>query len=187
VAGLGAAVVLAFGGFYHSAHLGYRVEDPEERVAFRSWYPPHELARVAAERGERWQAGRPPSLDPLSREDRLFTEGTWRVSHRNASLERGDVLSAWREQRILERHYAPVLAQRGLASGEPLALGEETRDSLRAAAARLAHLRYESPVLVERIALRPSKSAWWAAIAALAAALGATAAWPAARRGGSAG
>jgi hypothetical protein len=138
---------------------------------------------VTAERERRWRT-RPPTLDPLSREDRYFTEATWRVSHRNASLERGDLHVAWREQLILERHYAPVLRRRGLVSGEPLDLSAEWKEALRREDRQRARAAYRSPVLEHRIALRPTKAAWWTGVGAAMAALLAVAAWPARRPAG---
>ncbi|HVS01498.1 MAG TPA: VanZ family protein [Thermoanaerobaculia bacterium] len=170
VAALAAVTVLVFGGFYHCAHLGYEVHDPAQGVTFRSWHSAEELAAVAAQRARRWSAGRLPTLDPLSREDYYFVEGTSRVAHRNASLQWGDVGSAWSEQRILERYYAPVLAQRGLASGEPLDLPDDQRAELERRAQGLAPVPYSSPVLADRIVL-VAKPLWWTAVAVLAAAL----------------
>lgn len=177
VAGLAAVTVLVLGGLYHVAHLGYAVHDEVARVTFRSWYSADELPRVAADRARRWQT-RPPTLHPLTREDRYLTEATWRVSHRNASMERGERFAAWREQLILERHYAPVLARRGLASGEPLDLPAAERQRLQRAGRRGRQAFYRSPVLDHRIVLRPSKAQWWAAVALLSAGLLAAAVWP---------
>lgn len=168
IAVLGAVILVVFGMFYHCAHLGYEIRDRQAGWVFRSWFSDTELEAVAAERARRWRLGRLPSLDPTAREDYFFVEGTSRVAHRNASLERGDFTSAWMEQRILERHYAPMLEQRGLRSGAPLDLGENMREEVRRRAASIGTpTTYRSPVLADRIVVAPSKSAWWASIASV--------------------
>lgn len=171
IAALAAIVVLVFAGFFHCAHLGDEHRDRELGVAFRSWHSAAELAGAAEERGRRWRAGRLPTLSPLDAEDYYFIEGTSHVAHRNSSLHHGDVLSAWAEQRILERYYAPVLEQRGLHSGEPLDLPPEQREALESSAELLPPSLYSSPVLVDRIVMAPGEAAWWVGSGALAAAL----------------
>lgn len=174
--GLAAVTTLVFGGFYHCGHLGYEILDRDEGVTFVSWHTEQELREVADERARRWRSGRLPTLDPTSREDYFFLEGTSHVAHRNASLQRGDFVSSWMEQRILERYFAPVLEQRGLRSGEALDLSDRQRDDLRRRAAlRGLPATYRSPVLRDRIAVAPSKPVWWTAIVSVAAILGALA------------
>ena len=185
LAALAAVVVLVFGGFYHCAHLGYLVRDEAQGLVFRSWFSPQELPAAAAERTRRWDAGDLPSLAPLDREDYFFVEGTSHVAHRNASLTAGDVATAWNEQRILERYYAPVLERRGLHSGEALDLEPEHREDLRRQAGRRGGRAYTSPVLADRIRAAPSKPAWWTGVAAAAAILLLVAVVPGARAGSS--
>ena len=180
-AALAAVTALVFGGFYHCAHLGYEVRDEAARLTFVSWHAPDELAAVAAARDRRWKAGEVPTLDPWRRQDYYFVEGASHVAHRNASLERGDFRAAWAEQRILERHYAPVLAQRGLGSGAPLDLAAPTREALRRRARRSAAVPYVSPVLAGRIAVTPSKPVWWTGVGSLAVLLSGIAWWSSAR------
>jgi hypothetical protein len=48
-------------------------------------------------------------LRRLSREDQYLTEGLWHVQRRNQASSAGDMAEAWRENRILERFYAPIL------------------------------------------------------------------------------
>lgn len=168
IATLGAVTIVVFGMFYHCAHLGYEIRDRQAGWVFRSWFSDTRLEVVAAERARRWRLGRLPSLDPTAREDYFFVEGTSRVAYRNASLERGDFTSAWMEQRILERHYGPVLERRGLRSGEPLDLDERLREEVRRRAASIKMpTTYRSPVLANRIVIAPSKSVWWASIASV--------------------
>lgn len=168
-----AVVVATFGGFYHCAHLGHEIRDPGAGWIFRSWFSEEELSALARERARRWRQGRLPTLAPTDAEDYYFVEGTFRVAYRNTSLERGAVVAAWMEQRIVERHYAPVLEQRGLHSGEPLDLGAGARRQLRrrAEAIGLPSI-YRSPVLADRIVVTPSKRQWWIAIGAVSALLG---------------
>lgn len=170
LAALAAVAVLALAGLWHVAHLGYAIRDEALQVTFLSSYTAEQLPRVAAERARRWQTD-PPTLHPLAREDRYFTEGTWRVAHRNAHFHAGRLLAAWREQLVLERYYAPVLARRGLASGAPLDLATHDRARLARAGMRRPDARYESPVLADRIALWPSKRQLWVGAGALAAGL----------------
>jgi hypothetical protein len=171
VASLAAVTTLAFAGFFHCAHLGYEVRDESARLTFVSWHAPDELPAVAAAKDRRWQAGDTPTLDPWRRQDYFFVEGASHVAHRNASLERGDFRAAWAEQRLLERHYAPVLAQRGLGSGEPLDLAASAREELRRRAQRGVALPYASPALTGRIVVTPSKPLWWAAFGGLSGVL----------------
>lgn len=166
--------ILVFGGFFHCAHLGYEIRDPEEGWVFRSWYSPEELSAVARQRARRWAMGHLPTLEPMDAEDYYFVEGTSHVAHRNESLEHGRVGAAWMEQRILERYYAPVLEQRGLGSGEPLDYApEQRRDLRRRAEAGGLPSAYRSPVLADRIVVSPSKAEWWLAIGAVVTLFGA--------------
>jgi hypothetical protein len=48
-------------------------------------------------------------LRTLAREDQYRSEGEAHVRARNGAWERGDVATAWGENLVLERYYAPVL------------------------------------------------------------------------------
>ena len=100
--------------------------------AFRSRYTAAELAVLARDRAERWRA-RPP-LEPrsLSRADQYLTEGLWHVQRRNQAWSAGDVADAWRENRILEKFYAPLLEVPAYADRQ----GHRWSDEQRADAAR---------------------------------------------------
>jgi hypothetical protein len=104
---LGAAVVLVFAMFFQSVHLGYEIAD--EDAAFRSRYSAGHLAALSAERAERWKRDPPARLRRLSREDQYMTEGVTHVQERNEMWAAGDRVAAWKENRILEKYYAPVL------------------------------------------------------------------------------
>jgi hypothetical protein len=102
-------VILVFAAFFHSVHLGYEIAD-DEIGTFRSRYRADQLAGLSAERARQWAAHPPPLTAPrLSREDQFMTEGIEHVMERNELWGRGDVVSAWHENRILEKYYAPVI------------------------------------------------------------------------------
>ena len=107
--GAGVAVVLVLvAAFFSTVHLGYEVRDPEIGV-FRARDTAAELASAAHDRAERWQARGPIGAPRVSREDQYLSEGLWHVRRRNEAVENSDVVVAWRENRILERFYAPVI------------------------------------------------------------------------------
>ena len=102
-----AVVVLAFGGFFDSVHVGHAIAGTG--WTFRSCYTGAGLDRLAADRTERWRGvhiGRPARL---SAEDQYMTEGLWHVQRRNLAWTANDAFTAWNENLILERYFAPVL------------------------------------------------------------------------------
>jgi hypothetical protein len=165
-----AAALLAFAGFYDCAHLGHRVESPGFG-SFLSWHTPGELAAAAAERAERWRERPPGRLSPISREDYFLTEGTWRVTARNAALERGDLAAAWLENLLLEAHYAPVLDLSATRTGQPHRWPEWKRAEVEAARPRPDPLPYASPVLAPRIHSWTGRGPFWVGVLALVVAL----------------
>src|SRR5205814_1105995 len=78
--------------------------------AFLSRASADELAALARDRAVAWST-RPPTDAPalLSREDQYRTAALWHIQSRNEAWARGDVRTAWRENLILERYFAPVL------------------------------------------------------------------------------
>ena len=103
-----AATVVLFALFFLTVHVGHDVHDAEIGV-FRSRYTAAQLAVVARDRAGRWRS-RPPLVQRrLSCEDQYLTEGLWHVQRRNQAWSAGDVADAWRENRILEKFYAPIL------------------------------------------------------------------------------
>lgn len=151
-------------------HLGHRIEDREEGIAFLSWVDEERLRKLADDRARRWAERPPGALSPLSLEDYFLTAGTTHVRVRNQALTSGRVVRAWKEQRILERWYAPVLELRGLASGRPLDLAPRGRAQLRRRAlAAPQPTLYESHVLSARVFLRPRRGTLWAVTFVLAA------------------
>jgi VanZ like protein len=103
----GAAVVL-FALFFLTVHVGHDVRDPEIG-SFRSRYSAGQLAALARDRAERWRVRPPLAQRRLSREDQYLAEALWHVQQRNQAWNAGDVSAAWRENRILETFYAPIL------------------------------------------------------------------------------
>jgi hypothetical protein len=108
VIAIAAAVLILFAAFLNAAHLGYAIDDPEIGV-FRSRYSAAKLLQMAAERQERWSHGLPRTSGRFAREDQYLTEALWHVRERNDAVAIGDTLTAWRENRILEKFYAPLL------------------------------------------------------------------------------
>jgi hypothetical protein len=101
---LAAAVVLGLAGFLQSVHLGHTITD-DETGSFDSRYTERELHHLAAEREQRWRTHPPEPQGPLAREDQYLSEALGHVQERND----GDSRVAWRENRILEKFYGPVL------------------------------------------------------------------------------
>jgi hypothetical protein len=108
VAGWTCAGLVVFAAFFLTVHVGYVVNDPEIG-SFRSRYTGEALARASDERAVRWRRRPPIERRLLWREDHYLTEGLWHVRRRNDAWKDGDVATAWRENRILEKFYAPVL------------------------------------------------------------------------------
>jgi hypothetical protein len=106
---LGAATILAFALFFHVVHLGYDVRDGEIGM-FESRYSTSTLESLAAAKREEWRLHPLPLvLQRVSREDQYMTEGVTHVQERNEQLAANDSAAAWKENRILEKYYAPVL------------------------------------------------------------------------------
>jgi VanZ family protein len=166
--GVLAAVVLAFATFFRAAHLGFWIED-SEAGRFRSTFTRDEVLAAAEDRRQRWAGRPPPASRPLSREDFFLTEATWHVAQRNASLAQGNLYVAGKENRILERYFAPALDLRSAGGGALYRLSEEQRDEVEKGAARHPERRYESRVLADRLMAGFSPGSYWAGIAALVA------------------
>lgn len=106
---MAAALVIALTAFFHAVHLGYDVADDEVGL-FKSRYSKPTLEAIAAQKLEQWRTHPPPLvLRRVSREDQYMTEGATHVQERNEQFAADDVAAAWRENRILEKYYAPVL------------------------------------------------------------------------------
>lgn len=102
-----AATVLVFALFVSIVHLGHDVRDGQR--AFKSIYSAEELDSLAADRASRWRDDPPTVLKRLSAEDQYMSEGLWHVQRRNRAWDAGDAATAFDENLILERFFAPVL------------------------------------------------------------------------------
>jgi predicted amidohydrolase YtcJ len=110
-----AGCAVLFGLFAWTLHAGQVIHD-EEIGTFASRYSADDLIASARDRAERWRSDPPIVLRRLSREDQYLAEGLSHVRVRNAAWAAGDMALAWRENRILERFYEPVLDARTYAS-----------------------------------------------------------------------
>jgi VanZ like protein len=116
IAGWTTGAVAVFAAFFLTVHVGYDVSDPEVG-SFRSRYSGDALLRASRDRADRWRSA-PPVVEPrLGREDQYLTEGLWHIRRRNEAWSTGDVVGAWRENRILEKFYDPVLDSPTSAGG----------------------------------------------------------------------
>ena len=149
-----ALAVLAMGGFFSVAHLGYWIHDPEIG-SFRSWHTPEELIAAAEDRAQRWVEEK-PQISPMHLEDLYLTEAGWHLGHRNRTYSIGQLDWALSANRILEKYYAPYLdledfAKTGRRRYSPRMLetfeGVEPRDPA----------EYTSPVLGRRLYTWPSR------------------------------
>lgn len=105
---LASAFVLVFAVFFHAVHLGVEVK-ADSIASFKSRYDHATLAALASDRAGRWKNQPPVVLRRLSREDQYMDEGLWHVRRRNDAWSARDFFTAWRENRILEEFFAPVL------------------------------------------------------------------------------
>lgn len=167
VGGFATAAVLSFGLFYHCAHLGYLLQDPEIGE-FRSWHSLRQLEEKSALYAAEWRR-EPPQLDrALDLENRFATEAGWHVSARNAAYSRKDYCTALKENQILERYYEPFLGIPNKDSAGTRRLSAEQDRELEAkTAGRCPSFRSEA--LEKRIDARLSKPTWWLIIASLLA------------------
>ena len=100
-------LILAGAGFVDRVHLGHEIAD-EQIGVFRSRSDARMLRAAAGERPARWRQMPPPQRG-FAREDHYLSEGLWHVQRRNTAITDGDATTAWGENLILEKYYAPVL------------------------------------------------------------------------------
>jgi hypothetical protein len=162
---LAVVVLVVFGGFFQSVHLGYELGDAEAGV-FRSRYTAAELAAIGQERAARWKVNPPLTWSRLSQEDQYMTEGVAHVQRRNQLWEAGNVLAARHENLILERYYAPVLDAPSYISPTGHRWSSDQRAD--AEARGRGFMIYVSDALAYPVFLWP-KWAFWLAIAAVSA------------------
>jgi hypothetical protein len=94
--------------FVDSVHVGYEIRDPEIGT-FRSRHSAAMLQQMGVERAQLWRDGLPQNTSRFAPEDHFLTEARWHVQERNEAVSVGESLTAWRENRILEKYYAPLL------------------------------------------------------------------------------
>ncbi len=102
------ALVFVLAAFVATVHLGHQLDDPATGPFF-SRHTAAELAAVARDRAGAWGQGPAPDPGRFGREDQYLSEALWHVRRRNNALDDGLAGAAWREQRILETYFAPVL------------------------------------------------------------------------------
>jgi hypothetical protein len=159
----GALLVVVFGLFFDSVHLGHRIEDPAIG-SFVSIHTADGLRAHARDRAARWPTAPPVDRTRLAREDQYRTEGLQHVQARNEAWERGDIDAAWRENLILEAYYEPVLRQ-----GHEWPAAQHRDASQRAAMSRRT-TPFESAASPYAIHTWP-RAAFWLPVLALAAGL----------------
>ena len=126
-------VIVVLAMFFQTIHLGHNVGDLEIGT-FRSRYSRAQLESEAKARTGRWREEARSALGRLSREDQYVAEGLWHVRRRNQAVADGDMFTAWRENRILETFYTPLLE----AGRDQSATGFGWPAEQRAQAARIA-------------------------------------------------
>lgn len=156
----GAAAVLLFAVFYHLAHLGYDIRDPQIG-SFYSAYTADELEAVTADRAVKWREDPPTRLKPLAIEDFYLTEAGSHVFHRNAYYQGGHFYMAWKENQILENYYDPFLNLHSFSSGALHRWPGAQRAEVEAKAIPPSPGLYESAAGRERIVVSPTKGRFW--------------------------
>jgi hypothetical protein len=161
-----AVLLIVFAAFFQSVHLGYLIAG--DRWRFRSCFTAAALDQASAERTSRWRNTVVERPKRLSAEDQYATEGLWHIQRRNLAWQAGDVTSAWYENLILERYFAPVLDTPSYVSRTGHRWGPEHRsDAEHRFAAAPPTTAYESQAQPAAIHTWP-KSAYWPIVLALA-------------------
>lgn len=162
------AVVVSFAAFFHAVHLGHDIYEPDIGV-FWSHYDGAGLQALGADRHVRWKQHPPTSFTRLSHEDGYLSEALWHVQERNRAWGAEDVFTAWRENLILERYFAPALDAPSFASPVPLRWPVQQRD------ATAARVGTDPGIYVSRAAPYPIYTwpplAFWSVVAAIVAAV----------------
>lgn len=163
-----AAVVMLFGAFMASIHLGYEIRDPDAGT-FRSRFTAARLRELGGDRARRWASVPAEVPGRYAREDQYEAEALWHVRRRNFGMDRdrqGDPVEldvAWHENQILERHFEAVLnAPHAAHRLSPSQLADVDARRARAAAP------FVSDAEAMPIYTWPS-AIWWAAVLGLAA------------------
>jgi hypothetical protein len=165
-----AVVVVVFAAFFQSVHVGYLVTG--DRWRFRSCFAAADLDRASTDRIERWRNTFIERPKRLSAEDQYATEGLWHIQRRNLAWQAGDVTTAWYENLLLERHFAPVLDTPSYISPTGHRWNPEHRADAEHRFAATSAGEYESHAQPAAIHLWP-KTLYWTIVTALALLLGA--------------
>jgi hypothetical protein len=107
LAAAASALLATIAIFLQSVHLGFEIVDGEIG-RFRSRFSAATLHELAADRPARWLTKGLPA-GTISREDHYLSEAMFHIQERNELFGEGDLHGAWKENRILERFYAPAL------------------------------------------------------------------------------
>ena len=152
----------AIAAFVQLAQLGGVVRDDEIGVAFLSRYRGDELRALAVERAARWARQPPLEMRRYAREDQYLAEALWHVRARNDAWERVPE-TAWRENLILERYFAPVLDTASYAAPVNRWPPEQRRDAdSRRGAAGKPFISHANPLAIHTF----SPTVLWGAILA---------------------
>lgn len=102
------AVLVATPAFVDAVHRGHIIRESDVG-RFRSTFSRPQLEVAAAERVARWRA-RPPATEwGFAREDHYLGEARWHIQRRNDARDSADLWTAWNENLILEKYFAPAL------------------------------------------------------------------------------
>jgi hypothetical protein len=101
-------VTVTVAAFMASVHMGHEIRDAEAG-SFRSHFTPAQLERLAVVREDAWRRQAPGPMPLISREDQYLTEAGWHIQRRNGLMSERDPGSAWKENLIVEKFFAPVL------------------------------------------------------------------------------
>jgi VanZ family protein len=160
---LATVVVLGLAGFLQSAHLGHTITD-KETGAFDSRYSMQELHDLVQDRAHRWRLDPPQRQGRLAREDQFLSEALFHVQERNE----GDDRTGWRENRILEKYYGPVLDLRvGSTFAYRWPPDQRTDMARRTAADRQPYVSAALPVPI----FKWPKALFWAVVTTVACAI----------------
>jgi VanZ like protein len=162
------AVLVSFATFFQAVHLGHDVYEPDMGV-FWSHYDGPTLKALGIDRSVRWRSGPPVVLKRLSREDEYLSEALWHVQERNRAWGAGDVFTAWRENLILERYFAPALDVPSFAAPVPPRWPRQQHDET------AARVGTDPGIYISRAAPYPIYTwpplAFWSVVATIVAAI----------------
>jgi hypothetical protein len=161
-------VIVALGWFFDCAHLGHELHD-HETGTFRSYFTRDELLALQRQRGEEWRRDPPRRLNIIGMEDFYMTEAGWRVQERNRAHDRGDFAAAWKENRTLEKYYAPFLDLASFMTGKTHRWPAEQRLNVEALARERPDAPYVSRAGEDRIVTSIDRRMFWLAVIGLAA------------------